>query len=270
MRLPKKLGDEVVTNVLELLSPTEDDESWHGGCLCLAELARRGLLLPVRINDVVSKLSKAMFYDRFQGTYSKGSNVRDSACYVAWAFARAYEPEIMKPYVSDLSKYLLIMAVFDREIHCRRAACAAFQENVGRIGIFSHGIEINTKADFWSVGLIKNSYLNVAKFIANFEEYQIFMLEHLVNVKLSHWDLKIRTLASESLYHMVDLNPKYVINTILPILINQCQSQSIFERHGALCGVFMCLKRLIELYNDENTSFVCCCFVIFCVWFIHL
>jgi len=61
-----------------------------------------------------------------------GSNVRDSACYVVWAFARAYNPEILKPFVIDLARTLLTVCVFDREIHCRRAAAAAFQEHVGR------------------------------------------------------------------------------------------------------------------------------------------
>lgn len=34
--------------VLELFSDSERDAAWHGGCLALAELARRGLLLPHR------------------------------------------------------------------------------------------------------------------------------------------------------------------------------------------------------------------------------
>eukprot|EP01083_Nonionella_stella_P167755 564657_1 len=112
---------------------------------------------------------------------SIGDQVRDSACYVAWAFARAYDPKIMQPYVLKLSKSLLTMAVFDKEIHCRRAACAAFQENVGRQGNFPHGIEINTTADYWTVGLLKNSYLNVSKTIAKFNEYKYHLIDHLVN-----------------------------------------------------------------------------------------
>ena len=47
-RLPKELADDVVGSLLELFSFRETDGAWHGGCLALAELGRRGLLLPQR------------------------------------------------------------------------------------------------------------------------------------------------------------------------------------------------------------------------------
>eukprot|EP01084_Bolivina_argentea_P096390 173310_1 len=247
MRLPKRLGDEIVNNVLELLSPTENHQSWHGGCLCLAELSRRGLLMPSRIQDVIERISTAMVYDVFQGQSSVGDQVRDSACYVAWAFARAYEPSVMQPHVALLAQSLLTMAVFDKEIHCRRAACAAFQENVGRQGNFPHGIAINTTADYFTVGLISNAYLSVAKSIAQFDAYKHHLIDHLVNSKCVYWELKIRALSGKALSELTELDTAYMVETVLPILINRCQSQSVFERHGALCGIALIIRRLHEL-----------------------
>jgi len=47
-RLPRECADDVVASILAVFSDAETDSAWHGGCLALAELARRGLLLPSR------------------------------------------------------------------------------------------------------------------------------------------------------------------------------------------------------------------------------
>ena len=47
-RLPRDLADDVVGSLLGLFSLRESDAAWHGGCLAMAELGRRGLLLPQR------------------------------------------------------------------------------------------------------------------------------------------------------------------------------------------------------------------------------
>ena len=94
-RLPKLFADDVVGAVLELLHTSESDGSWHGGCLALAELARRGLLLPARLAEVVPRVLQALVYDVRRGSHSVGQHVRDAACYVCWAFARAYAPAVM-------------------------------------------------------------------------------------------------------------------------------------------------------------------------------
>ena len=51
-RLPRELADEVVGSLLELFSDRETDSAWLGGCLAVAELGRRGLLLPNRLEKV--------------------------------------------------------------------------------------------------------------------------------------------------------------------------------------------------------------------------
>lgn len=85
---------------------------------------------------------------------SIGSHVRDAAAYVCWAFARAYAPLVLQPSVDALAASLLVVACYDREVNCRRAAAAAFQEAVGRLGNFPHGMEILAVADYFTVGNI--------------------------------------------------------------------------------------------------------------------
>uniref|UniRef100_A0A2K5Z997 Tubulin-specific chaperone D n=1 Tax=Mandrillus leucophaeus TaxID=9568 RepID=A0A2K5Z997_MANLE len=187
-RLPKALADDVVGSVLDCFSFQETDKAWHGGCLALAELGRRGLLLPSRLVDVVAVILKALTYDEKRGSCSVGTNVRDAACYVCWAFARAYEPQELKPFVTAISSALVIAAVFDRDINCRRAASAAFQENVGRQGTFPHGIDILTTADYFAVGNRTNCFLVISVYIAGFPEYTQPMIDHLVTMKINHWD----------------------------------------------------------------------------------
>jgi hypothetical protein len=70
MRLPQELAEDVVISVLDLYG--EDviyqgesknlagvsDHTWHGACLATAELARRGLLLPLHLPKAISWLEE--------------------------------------------------------------------------------------------------------------------------------------------------------------------------------------------------------------------
>lgn len=80
-----------------------------------------------------------------------GSHVRDAAAFVCWAFARAYSADAMGACLPQLAPALLAAAVYDREVNCRRAAAAAFQECVGRLGSVAHGIEVLTAADYFTL-----------------------------------------------------------------------------------------------------------------------
>ena len=68
-RLPQDFGDDVVQEVLHLFSEGETHEAWHGGCLSLGELARRGLLLPTRLEGVVPLVVRAITYDVRRGPH---------------------------------------------------------------------------------------------------------------------------------------------------------------------------------------------------------
>lgn len=143
-RLARSLADEIVISILELLDARQTDAAWHGACLSVAELARRGLLLPHRLAEVVPLIERALMYEVHKGSHSIGAHVRDAACYVCWAFARAYKSDVLRPHSLPLARALITLALFDRDINCRRAAAAAFQEHVGRQGHFPHGIDVST------------------------------------------------------------------------------------------------------------------------------
>eukprot|EP01087_Luapelamoeba_hula_P025269 TRINITY_DN9952_c0_g1_i1.p1 TRINITY_DN9952_c0_g1~~TRINITY_DN9952_c0_g1_i1.p1 ORF type:complete len:1366 (-),score=225.40 TRINITY_DN9952_c0_g1_i1:17-4012(-) len=239
-RLPVELAGDVVQSVLELLSETETDSSWHGGCLALAELARRGLLLSLNLDRVIPLIIQALTYDVRKGVHSVGTHVRDAACYVCWAFGRAYAPEIMAPYVTQLAPALIVTAVFDREVNCRRAASAAFQENVGRQGQFPNGIDIIQLADYFALSNRVESYTNISTAIALLSYlYKQPMIDHLAYVKLIHWDTSIRTLAAKALGNFVPLRTDYIAEVILPKLVALAVDphEEIITRHGSLVGI---------------------------------
>lgn len=251
-RLTKDLADDVVGSVLELLSPRESDGAWHGSCLALAELGRRGLLLPERLPQVVPLIVKALVYDEPRGYASVGSHIRDAACYVCWSFSRAYESHIFAPFVKDIASTLLMVTCFDKEINCRRAAAAAFQENVGRQGTFPHGIEILTTADFYSVSVRTNAYLNISVYIAQFEEYKVPLISHLLFRKVDHWDTNIRELTAKALHNLTPCAPDYMLTAVLPALFDKANSIDLNSRHGSVLAIGEILHALHLLYKTEK------------------
>ena len=235
-RLPADFGDEVVGSILECFATSGSDATWHGACLALAELARRGLLLPARLPDAVPRVADALAYDVRRGPHSVGAHVRDAAAYVCWAFARAYAPEILAPHARVLAPSLLVTACFDREVNCRRAAAAAFQEAVGRLGAFPHGIDIVAAADYFALGSRANAYVEVADFVCGFDEYRRPMLEHLLDVKLAHWERATRELAGRALRRIARRDPAWTRDVALPALLTRALSPSLETRHGATVG----------------------------------
>ena len=243
-RLPKDLADDVL---LSVISPLQEDASenglqsasdatWHGACLALAELSRRGLLLPERLKDIMPLVILGLTFDQRKGSHSIGAHVRDSACFVCWAFARAYEPSVMRPFVNELAESLVILSVFDREVNIRRASSAAFQENVGRQGTFPHGIDILTAADYFTIGNRSKAFLDVSIEIARFANYRYKMIDYLVSISCKHWDKGVRELSSQALFKFTSIDPKYMIDSIQQ-LIPQVIHSDLVIRHGSLLAI---------------------------------
>lgn len=268
-RLNRDRASDVIDMVLQnFFNDTSSDFAWHGGCLTLAEMSRNGLILKEKLADVINVVANAILYDKIKGASAVGTHVRESACYVCWAMARSYEDKLLAPYISNISLKLLCTMLFDRELQCRRAASATFQELVGRQGTFNEeGINILTHVDYQNVGQRQFAYLHLAMQVASYgPNYSEPFAEHLIEKKICHWDVKLRRLACDSLASlMLHLNEEFVRTKVLPRLIEmggQQQNQDTANnnaKHGALLGLAKVIGGLAPLqfeYPEGLIEFV--------------
>lgn len=258
-RLPREFTRQVVDTVIGLFSihtiafaslydmPAIAESTWHGACLSCAELLRRGLIPHDRLADVIDWMIKALYFDIRKGAHSIGSNVRDAATYALWSLPRAYEASNIAPLSEKLAKNLISVSTYDREVHIRRAASAAFQEYVGRTGVFPHGIDVLGKIDFFAVGVRRNAFLVAAPQVAEHEEYRPFLIDHLVTTTLRHWDPPMRQLGAQSIRKLCELDISLLgprcANSVRPLLTMSDAS----DVHGGL----LALTQLSEAFSTE-------------------
>ena len=143
----------------------------------------------------------------------------------------------MKPYVEKLSKTLILVILFYKQVNFRRAASAAFQEHVGIQGYFPHRIEIITEADYFILGNKNYCYLNIASFIAQYNEYCINILKYITFNSLFHPEILIKQLSAETLGILENFNFNYFIDVFLTKLIETSVSNSLIRRHGSLLEI---------------------------------
>jgi len=253
-RLSKGMVDDILNTIFELFNDEENEFSWQGGILAIAELCKRGLVIPEKLEKVMSYLEKALVFEVNKGTFCLGSNVRDSACYLAWALARAYSKDVMNNYIKRLAQKLILCMIFDKEVNCRRAASAAFQEHVGRQGYFPNGIEIITEADYFTLGNRSNCYLNIATFVAQFPDYTRCILSYLCENRLKHVEENIRILAAETLGLLVPFDANHFIEKLIPDILNDSFSNNLSTRQGSILALGYILVGIRGKWDFELKS----------------
>ncbi|KAE8232318.1 hypothetical protein CF326_g2657 [Tilletia indica] len=229
------------------------EHTWQGACMAIAELARRGLLSAEELDETMVWILRALTFDVRRGANSVGSAVRDAACYVLWALARAHtNAEALRSHAQSMATQLLVVATLDREVSIRRAASAAFQECVGRMGNIPHGIDVLRKTDFYAVGVRRNAFVLCAPDVARHDEYRPPLLNHLLTVTISHWDRSMRTLAAESIRALVDINFEAQAEQVTSTLLGSVKRHDAFTVHGSL----LALSQLAELCGKHAESVV--------------
>lgn len=141
------------------------------------------------------------------------------------------------------------MACLDRDISIRRAASAAFQECVGRLGLFPHGIAVIGKTDFFSVGIRRTAFLVGTPAVAEYEEYRRELLRHLLNVTIHHWDPAMRLLGSQAVARVVALDRPILGPLVVRTLAPTAKSRDVFLLHGTL----LTLGEVGGLFNDATS-----------------
>ncbi|KAJ1583910.1 hypothetical protein NDA11_001396 [Ustilago hordei] len=263
-RLPNSFLDQVVEaivslfhiNIPDLYNGATDlssvsEHTWQGACMALAELARRGLLFADMLSEALPWILQALLFDVRRGAHSVGANVRDAACYVVWALARSNDVESIRPHAMDLAKRLVAVATLDRDVSIRRAASAAFQESVGRLGLFAHGIDVIRMTDFYAVSVRRNAFLDCAVKVGGFEEYRGYLVDHLLRVVTVHWDPAMRRLGAQSVALIAMHEPAQLLAEITTRLSKRIETADIAVLHGTLLSLAELCRLSRTLPSDQ-------------------
>lgn len=92
----------------------------------------------------------------------------------------------------------------------------------------------------------------MALHVAQFPEYRCHIIDHLYKVKLCHWDVAIRTLASKSLHGMTPLDPEHIRGVAVPFLVERSINEDLNVRHGAVLGL---AEVILALGGMEDCNF---------------
>ena len=230
-----------------LLHPSESDAAWHGGCLALAGLLRAGCVPADEYGAAAAAAASALVYDVCRGSASVGAHVRDAGAYVAWALARCRSRAAAAAALAPIGPTLIAAACSDRDVNCRRAAAAAFQEGVGRTGAFPAGLAATAAADFYALATRRGAYTGAAVAVAELNAEYARALVSCFVTKAAHWDRATRDTAADALAAVTGVaTAKGEAAGAASKLVQAAASADGDTRHGA----FASLAALVRAQRD--------------------
>ncbi|KAF4653110.1 hypothetical protein FOL46_009359, partial [Perkinsus olseni] len=258
-RVSNVLPSAAAVDVLAALTPDGDDglrslgsaHRLHGTSLAVAEMLRRlgstalAFDSPESLGSLLDKVARPAF--ECQGLAA----ARDAACFVLWAVARGVcDQEIVGRNLDMILRLLVCSSLLDPNIVVRRAASAAAQEVVGRLGCTTAddaGFLFVNLVDYWTVA--NRSYAATTllgdvtgKLCVGDPHLVPFVLDHLCRLHLRSPDKKTRELAARSIGAVVPFVDEgrlseYISHTLLPACLEEAASHPTTFRHGALLAV---------------------------------
>ncbi len=197
----------------------------HGYLLAIGRFIHHGKLTNVSAK-LIAVLLRCLRFDQIKGSYAVGSFVRDAACYVAWTASRCI---IDVEEVDRLACALTCLALFDREVSCRRAGAAALQELVGRSGCHDL-LPVLEVIHFASVSTLTCGFRqNFLKVMECKSDWTVHLAKHLLQVTMKNFDTKVRELAGEVFSQCGGVESL--------ITEYQCSADDLFYRHGILLAM---------------------------------
>ncbi|XP_076341832.1 tubulin-specific chaperone D-like [Tachypleus tridentatus] len=89
-------------------------------------------------------------------------------------------------------------------------------------------------------------------YIAQFPEYTVPLINHLLKRKVQHWDTSIRELTAQTLYNLTSTAPKLMVEVALPELIPLTKDIDLCARHGGILAVAQITHALANYAKSNN------------------
>ncbi|KAJ8291733.1 Tubulin-specific chaperone D [Rhodotorula toruloides] len=271
-----QLLDAILTSFEEALaesSTTRGEGKAQGACLAVGEMARRSVLDRLEEDErdeVVKRILdctlQALHYDHLTALHSIGTSVRDSASYVLWSLSRTFpSSSLSADQAQRLAERLVCTACLDREVSVRRAASAAWQEAVGRWGIFPHGISVLRLVDFFTVSVRHRAFLQAAVGVATYPEYRPALVSHLLGrpasssstgTGIAHYDAEIRLLSAQALGAVVKGAAEELVERLIEEQVKKLEqvTKNVGRLHGVLLSLAHLAKAAQELPNSRQAE----------------
>lgn len=240
--LPSEYSFQIFEALLETFDgpPEGREDAWQGGCLAIAEFCRRDLVPRdfATVERLVQCVIKALHHDVQHLSQSLGTPVRDAAAYALWSLARVLPPSfVSEAQAGTIAENLVCVTLFDREIQIRRAAGAAWQEAVGRWGLFDHGIELLSTLDFFTVGPRARAFLEASPVVATYGAYRGAIVNHLVHTTLAHYDSDMRILGAAALEKVLKLDAPVLVPPLIKDQTHALKTKDTAKLHGAILSL---------------------------------